>query len=134
MKAMRIVSRVLIGAALIVSATSCGNVVRDGRSPVMLVIQTLQGVRGASTPGTPGIPLVSDVITMVTTGGACTTASPCPTYFNDTAVASLSLAPKDISVAPTSNNQVTLNHVHVEFTRGDGLSQQGVDVPYAFDS
>ena len=135
MKAMRIVSRVFIAAGLIVSATSCGNVVRDGRSPMMLVIQSIQGIRGAATAGTPAVPLISDVITLLTTGGVCTTAVPCPTFYNDMGTATLSLAQKDISVAPTSNNQVTITKVHVDFTRTDMQNPvQGVDVPFSFDS
>ena len=135
MKAMRIVSRVFIAAGLIASATSCGNVVRNGRSPMMLVIQSIQGIRGAASLGTPGVPLISDVITLITTGGLCSTTNPCPTFYNDMGTATLSLAQKDISVAPTSNNQVTITKVHVDFTRTDMQNPvQGVDVPFSFDS
>ena len=35
---------------------------------------------------------------------------------------------------PTTNNEVTINRVHVEYIRADGRNTPGVDVPYAFDS
>ena len=139
MKATSIVSRVLVAAALIAATTSCGSVVRTGNAPVFLVIDKLLGVRGASTPGQPSIPLISDVITLVTTPAPCTESSPCPTYFDDLGVATLRLSPKDIGTGttptvPSSNNEVTITRVHVAFARTDGRNQEGVDVPYAFDT
>src|SRR4051794_12525892 len=126
MKNIRTVIRSLTAVALVASATSCGNVVRDGRSPSFLVIQKIGGVQGSTSSSTTGVvPLTSDVITMVTSGGTCTTASPCPTFFNDTGIATLSLAAKDVTAAaPTSNNQVTITRVHVSFTRTDGLNRE----------
>jgi hypothetical protein len=136
MKSIRTVIQSVTAVALVASATSCGNVVRDGRSPSFLVIQKLVGVQGSTTAsGTGAIPLTSDVITMVTTGGACSPTAPCPTFFNDTGIATLSLAQKDVtSAAPTTNNQVTITRVHVSFVRTDGLNREGVDVPYSFDT
>ena len=141
MKAMHTLSRAAAAAAMIAATVSCGDVVRSSKAPVFLVIQKIGGVRGAATAaGTPAVPLISDVITMVTTGGTCTTVNPCPTFFNDTAVATLSLSPKDIGpaggagVTPSSNNQVTITHVHVTYTRTDGKNTAGVDVPFDFDT
>jgi hypothetical protein len=37
-------------------------------------------------------------------------------------------------LAPTTNNEVTITRVHVEYIRADGRNTQGVDVPFAFDS
>ena len=37
------------------------------------------------------------------------------------------------SDAPTTNNEVTITRVHVEYVRADGRNTPGVDVPYAFD-
>jgi hypothetical protein len=37
-------------------------------------------------------------------------------------------------VSPSSNNEVTITRVHVSYRRTDGRNQEGVDVPYAFDS
>lgn len=124
--------RFAIVAAAAVAHVSCGNVVRDGRSPVLLVIDSLGGSPG-NNPGTPTNNLLSDVITNITTPEPCTTARPCPTIFNDVGAATLSLAMKNITVAPTSNNQVTIGRYRVEYTRADGRNIQGQDVPYAFD-
>ena len=37
------------------------------------------------------------------------------------------------SVAPTTNNEVTITRYHVSYLRADGRNTPGVDVPYAFD-
>jgi hypothetical protein len=52
--AMRKATRLIALAALVTASVSCGDVVRQGSSPVFLVIDQLQGIRGAVTPGTPG--------------------------------------------------------------------------------
>ena len=138
MKSMRIFSRAFAAAALIAATISCGNVVRSSRAPVMLVINNLQATRGAATVGQPGSNLVSDVFTLVTSGGVCTQAAPCPTIFADTGLVTLSIALKDIGITnaatATSNNQVTINRVHVSYRRTDGRNQEGVDVPYGYDT
>ena len=132
MSGMRSISRLTVLAALVALSVSCGDVVRDGKAPVMLVINTLQGAQG-SKPGSFGVPLNSDVITNVTSPAPCTAATPCPTIFNDVGQAALQVVLKDVSVTPSSNNQVTITRYHVEFVRSDGHNVQGVDVPFAFD-
>jgi hypothetical protein len=138
MKNLQIFFRAFAAVALIAATISCGNVVRSSRSPVMLVINNLQATRGAATAGQPSSNLVSDVFTLVTSGGTCTQAAPCPTVFGDTGTVTLSLALKDLGVTnaatATSNNQVTINRIHVAYRRTDGRNQEGVDVPYAFDT
>ena len=135
MKTMRIVPRIFTAAALVVSATSCGNVVRSSRSPVILVVDSLAATRGSTTAGTPTANLASDVLTLVTSGGTCSTTNPCPTIFGDTGTLTLSLAPKDITTTGlTSNNQVTINRIHVSYRRTDGRNTEGVDVPFSFDT
>jgi hypothetical protein len=119
-------------AALTAAGVSCGDVVRQGRSPVMLVIDSLQAAQGNHVSTFTGH-LLSDVITNVTTGGVCTVAAPCPTFFNDEGQVILHAVPKDIAIAPTSNNAITISHVHVEYTRADGRNVPGQDVPYGFD-
>src|SRR5262245_11937815 len=121
----------LIG--LMAATTSCGDVVRQDRSPVLLVVNSLLGVRGGPTAGTASGSLTSDVLTNVTSPAPCTTSAPCPTIFSDSGQVTFSLSAKDISIAPTSNNQVTITRYHVAYRRTDGRNQQGVDVPYAFD-
>jgi hypothetical protein len=137
---MRMVTR-LVGLISLVAATvSCGDVVRQGSSPVYMVIDILQGVRGAVQPGTPSGTLTSDVITNVTSPAPCTTDAPCPTIFSDSGSVQLHAPLKDIgataSLSPTSNNAVTINRYHVEYTRADGRdgpANYGVYVPYPFD-
>jgi hypothetical protein len=129
----------LIGLAAIVSATvSCGDVVRQGSSPVFLVIDTLAGQRGATQIGQPANPLISDVITNVTTPAPCTPDTPCPTVFGDLGTMALRAPLKDIgstaALAPTSNNEVTINRMHIEYVRADGRNTPGVDVPFGFDT
>ncbi|HVZ19630.1 MAG TPA: hypothetical protein VG871_01135 [Vicinamibacterales bacterium] len=136
---MRIASRIFAVAAVVGATTSCGSVVRSSRAPVILVIDSLAAIRGAATPGQPVSNLVSDVYTIVTTGGTCTTSAPCPTIFGDSGQAVVHIVLKDIGLpgttpAASTNNQVTITRVHVSYRRTDGRNQEGVDVPYGFDS
>jgi hypothetical protein len=135
---MRTFIRGLCLAALIAVTASCGDVSRQGSSPVYLVIDSLQGLRGAASIGQPSNPLISDVITNVTTPAPCSTASPCPTVFGDTGTVTLRAPLKDIgataALAPTTNNEVTINRLHVDYSRADGRNTPGVDVPFGFDS
>jgi hypothetical protein len=134
---MRISTRLIGLAALVAASVSCGDVSRQGSSPVYLVIDSLQGIRGGATAGTPSGFLLSDVITNVTAPDPCSTATPCPTVFDDTGSVILRAPLKDTgataALAPTTNNEVTINRVHVEYVRADGRNTPGVDVPYAFD-
>lgn len=132
------VKRVVVIAALAAVSASCGSVVRDGRSPVYLVIDQLLASRGAPTPGQYSGTLLSDVVTNVTTGGGCTTSNPCPTIFNDLGRVTIRMSPKDIgpgatAAAPSLNNEVTITRYRVVFRRSDGRNTPGVDVPYGFD-
>jgi hypothetical protein len=124
--------------AVISAAASCGDVVRQGSSPVYLVIDQLQGLRGAATLGQPTNPLISDVITNVSTPPPCTTTSPCATIFGDSGSVTLRAPLKDIGgtapLSPTTNNEVTINRLHVQYSRADGRNTPGVDVPFSFDS
>ncbi len=113
----------LFGLAALTAATvSCGDVVRQGSSPVFLVIDQLAGQRGATTLGTPSNPLISDVITNITSPAPCSATSPCPTIFGDSGTVTLRTPLKDTgataALAPTSNNEVTINRVHVAVRAG----------------
>ena len=126
-------------AAIIASAVSCGDVVRQGSSPVYLVIDELTAIRGGPTPGAGKSSLISDVITNVTTPAPCTPDTPCPTVFGDNGTVTLRAPLKDIGngstiLQATTNNEVTINRIHVSYTRADGRNVPGVDVPYAFDN
>jgi len=137
MTRMRNISRILVAAAAALVGTSCGDVVRTGRAPVFLVIDSLAAAKGDDDQKFSSF-LLSDVITNVTTPAPCTTESPCPTVFNDPGQATLRLALKDIgpvgAATPTTNNEVTITRVHVKYRRADGRNIQGVDVPYEIDS
>jgi hypothetical protein len=134
---MRMVRRFLGLGALIAATASCGDVIRQDRSPVILIMNSLQAAQG-NKPTQFFSGLTSDVITNVTTPAPCTTTVPCPTVFNDVGQAVLSLALKDIGspsspTVPTTNNVVTINRYHVSYRRADGRNTPGVDVPYPFD-
>ena len=114
---------------------SCGNVVRQGKAPVFLVVDLLRGSRGAVSPGTPSGVLTSDVLTLVTSPDPCKPESPCPTIFDDFGSVNLRTSLKDTTspTGPSSNNDVTITRYRVVFRRADGRNTPGVDVPYGFD-
>jgi hypothetical protein len=135
---MRNLIRFLAVAALIGTATSCGDVVRNGRAPSYLVIDSLQGIRGAVTILPPANPLISDVITNVSSPPPCTQATPCPTIFSDPGQVIMHIALKDPGPAaaptvPSQVNAITITRYHVDYVRADGRNTPGVDVPYGFD-
>jgi hypothetical protein len=129
----------LAGLALVAAGvTSCGDVVRDGSSPVYLVIDALAASRGGSTNTAATSNLLSDVITNTVTPPPCSSASPCPTVFDDVATVTLRAPLKDIgggsnALVPTTNNEVTITRFTVEYVRVDGRNVPGVDVPYPID-
>jgi hypothetical protein len=132
---MRSSRHVFISLILATAASvSCGDVVRQGRSPVILVVESLQGAPGGGHGANSFTStLLSDVQVLLTTPAPCTPQAPCPTVFDDNGQVTLSLAPKNLNVAPTSNNQVTITRYHVDFVRADGHNTPGVDVPFGFD-
>jgi hypothetical protein len=135
---MRSTLRIIGVAAIVAASISCGDVVRTGRAPVYLVISSLQAAQG-NHPTTLVGNLLSDVITNITSPSPCTAASPCPTVFNDVGVAQLRLSLKDIGSPstpsqPTTNNDVTITRIHINYRRADGRNTPGVDVPYPFDA
>lgn len=126
----------LLGIVAVLSGCG-GQYMRDGRSPVRLVIASLQGASGA-TPNEMSPVAHSDVITLITTGGSCTPNNPCPTTFGDPGQVELRVQLRDIGsptspATPSSLNSVTMSRYHVEYRRADGHNVQGVDVPFAFD-
>jgi hypothetical protein len=118
------VKLIILLAAVIAANVSCGSVVRDGRSPVYLVIDSLVAKRGGGDDPEGGT-LLSDVLTKGST-------------FNDAGTVALRISPKDIgptttATTPSLNNEVTINRYRVVYRRSDGRNTPGVDVPYAFD-
>ena len=79
------------------ATSSCGDVVRDGRSPVFLVIDSLRAApTGGFGANTFQGNLFSDVQVLITEPAPCTPASPCPTTFSDLGQVTLRIALKDI--------------------------------------
>jgi hypothetical protein len=135
---MRNVVRLLGLAAALASGISCGDVVRTGSSPVYLVIDQLSGIRGGPNSAQPAATLTSDVITNVTSPPPCAADNPCPTVFDDSGQAVLRAPLRNIGsggapLAPTTNNEITISRIHIEYIRADGRNTPGVDVPYPFD-
>lgn len=135
---MRSVKTFVLLAAIAGSSVSCGDVIRDGKSPVFIVISQLLAARGGTTVGAFGGTLFSDVITNVTTPAPCSTTSPCPTVFADSGRVTLRISPRDIGAgttapAPSLNNEVTITRYRVVYRRADGRNTPGVDVPFGFD-
>ena len=125
----------LCGAvALIAVSTSCGDVVRSGRSGVYLVMDQLLAQSGGKTGGNKANTLQADVITMVTSPEPCSTTTPCATVFSDPGFVTLRALQKNVTnTGPSSNSEVTINRYHVSFVRADGRNTPGVDVPYGYD-
>ncbi len=114
--------------AISVAAAGCGgSFVRDGRSPVRLVIDQLNVNDDQNT-------LQSDVRK---TTDPCSVQFPCT--FNDVATVTLHIELRDPGSVgspsiPTGLNSVTITHYRVAYKRTDNNNIQGVDIPYAFDS
>jgi hypothetical protein len=129
--------KTLAGLLVLVSTLSCGDVARQGRGPMYLVIDSLTATRGGGATEASNV-LLSDVVTNITTPLPCAPTSPCPTVFNDTGAVTLRLSPKDVATTgigntPSTNNQVTITRYRVVYRRADGRNTPGADVPYGFD-
>ena len=130
--------RLAASAALVALSSGCGDVVRDGRAPVQVVINSLQGASGAA-PDEFGNPLLSDVETIITSPAPCTETNPCATFFNDLGEVVMALVLKDpgqsgVDASPSALNQVTITRYRVSYRRSDGRNTPGVDVPHPIDS
>jgi hypothetical protein len=113
--------RLTVAAACALTTASCGSeMLRTGRSPVFLVIDSLAGGPETSAP------VLSDVG---------------PTVINDVGVAQIRAIEKDqthllplgTGAVTTPLNDVTLTRYRVSFRRADGRNTPGVDVPFGFD-
>ncbi len=120
--------------AFVAGSVSCGDALRQSRSPVLLVIDSLQGASGGGfQANTFKDVLQSDVVVLVRSPQPCSDTNPCPTTYADLGQVQLRSVAKNVAVAPTSNNDVTVTRYHVDFIRADGRNTPGVDVPYGFD-
>jgi hypothetical protein len=114
---------VVLFAAATLASTSCGELARTGRSPVVLVIDAVEASAGAD--GTFAGFLLSDVITK---GGTV----------NDSGRATFRLLAKNpgttsVPLGPSNLNSVTVERYRVRYIRADGRNTPGVDVPWGFD-
>jgi hypothetical protein len=126
--------RYLALAVITGAGVSCGDAVTQSKSPMLLVVNTLEGApTGGHGANTFTGSLLSDVVVLTTSPDPCSTSNPCATVYNDLGRVTLASVPKNVSIAPTSNNQVTINRYHVDFIRADGHNTPGVDVPFPFD-
>ena len=124
-------------AAACTIAAGCGDVVRQGRALVQLVITALEAASGAE-PGEFGGTLQSDVVTIVERSEGDQQVR-VPTVFNDNAEVRMALILKDpgqpgAPSVPTTINQVTVTRYRVVYRRADGRNTPGVVVPFPFDS
>ena len=132
----RPVIRGVAAIALFTGSVSCGEVVRQDRAPVIVVVDSVEAASGAD-PGNMSGFLLSDVQTLVEqhVDGATVRV---PVIFNDVGQATMRIIPKDagngaLSLVPTPWNNVTINRYRISFIRADGRNTPGVDVPYPVD-
>jgi hypothetical protein len=125
---------ILVGGVL--ANTSCGDVIRNGRSPVYLVISSMEAASGAD-PTTFGSILFSDVETLVaqTVNGQQVRV---PTTFSDVGEATFRISLRNpgtptAPLGPSAMNDVTLTRYRVTYTRADGRNTPGVDIPFGLD-
>jgi hypothetical protein len=128
--------RAVAAIAVLAAMASCGDVVRQDQSPVIVVIDLVEAASGAD-PGNMSGFLLSDVQTLVEQQIDGETVR-VPTIFNDVGQATMRVIPKDagngaVSLAPSPWNAVTINRYRISFIRADGRNAPGVDVPFPVD-
>ena len=128
--------KTIAAIALLAGSVSCGEVIRQDKAPVLVIIDSLEAASGAD-PGNMSGFLLSDVQTLVeqSVGGETVMV---PTIFNDVGQVTLRVIPKDagngnVSLLPTPWNNVTINRYRISYLRADGRNTPGVDVPYPVD-
>jgi hypothetical protein len=135
----------LTGLALLVcTLISCGDVVRQGPSPMMLLVDSIGGASGSSSSSGGSSSGGSSSSGGGSSSGAITNparsdvvADDNRTVVNDSGSATLRSIRKDVTnptVPTTTNNDITIRRVHVSYRRSDGKNTPGVDVPYPFDN
>ena len=114
-----LVARVAVGTACVIAAASCGSdMLRTGRAPVYLVVDSIAGVD--SSGGAVSF-VQSDV------------RDDAGSVVNDNVKLTVRAELKNPSVPGTAINAVNLTRYHVDYRRTDGHNTPGVDVPYSFD-
>lgn len=117
----KLLSFVIIGLLTIVIflTPGCNKVENDTNSAAKLIVET---ITGRDLDGNEGSSVIySDVIT--TSGNV----------FNDTAVAQLRIEPLNPLQTPTTFYQdAVIDQVDITYSRSDGLTGEGINVPYSF--
>ena len=129
-------SRFIAAVVLLAGSVSCGDVVRQDKAPVLVIIDSLEAASGAD-PGNMSGFLLSDVQTLVEQQVNGETVM-VPTIFNDVGQVTLRIINKDagngnVSLLPSPWNNVTINRYRISYIRADGRNTPGVDVPYPVD-
>jgi hypothetical protein len=131
----RFASASFLGLALV--STGCGELVRQGRTPAQVVINSLTGASGAE-PDQMGNIVHSDVVTLVArTINEVETMV--PTIYSDPGEVTMSLIMRDPGLpsapsTPSAINQITISRYRVAYRRTDGRNTPGIDVPFPIDS
>ena len=115
------VPRLLMAATVLMASAGCGSeMLRTGRSPVYLIVSSIQAGTGTS-------PILRSDVQTVTDASA--------SVADDLATATLRVEQKNTTATGSTStlNTVTITRYHVEYRRSDGRNTPGVDVPYGFD-
>jgi hypothetical protein len=121
---------------LVAASVSCGDVIRQGRAPVQIVIDDIQAASGAEPDELGGF-LLSDVQTLVNQNVNGQTVR-VATIFNDLGSASMHIIMKDqgtggLGTSPSPQNAVQLDRYRIVYRRADGRNTPGVDVPFPIE-
>jgi len=118
---LSILMRLALAAACVIVSVSCGgDLLRTGRSPVYIIVNTISAANG-NAAGTTSSFLLSDV------------RADDGSIFNDNVTVDMQIDAKNVAATTSSLNSVSLTRYHVEYKRADGRNTPGVDVPYGFD-
>jgi hypothetical protein len=116
---------ILVSLTAVMLLTSCNPVENDTTSASLLVVQDISG---KDVDGNDANFLQSDVLYVDPSSGA-------ETIFADIATATLmvELVNPLSAAGPSQYNSVKVERYVVSYMRADGLSTEGVDVPYSFE-
>lgn len=133
---LRLTALAALGIGALAASIACGDLVRQGRSPTILVVDFLRASSGAEAALFGGN-LTSDVVTNVTRtiGGV---EQLIPTVYADVGSVQVRILMKDQGApgtlqVPSNLNAVQIDRYRVVYRRTDGRNTPGVDVPYPFD-
>jgi len=116
MKTLKIITALAAGLVLL-AAAGCNVLENETTSTSVLIIEA---ITGTDITGQVGSPIAfCDVLT----GGS---------VFNDNGVATLAMQLINPGAAATYYQSIVVDQIDIRYTRSDGLSEEGKDVPYGF--